>query len=61
MSEKLLKNPTVIYRTVSGTSHVLNYTTGEIMSFGFGEEGVLELKNRGRIKVLTSPVKFETS
>jgi len=37
--------PTVIYRKVNDIIHVLNYTTGKIMSFECGEEDIKELIN----------------
>lgn len=40
---KTNKKPTILYRVVNGKSHILNYTTGEIMSFNIKEKDILKL------------------
>jgi len=39
----MVVSPTVVYRVIDGRSHVLNYTTGGIMSFEVGEEDIRSL------------------
>jgi len=40
---KTNRKPTILYRVVNGKSHVLNYTTGEVMSFNVKKKDILEL------------------
>ncbi len=41
--KEMTGRPTVMSRTVNGKSHVLNYTTGEVMSFDVEEKDIIEL------------------
>lgn len=40
---KTIRKPTILYRVVNRKSHVLNYTTGEVMSFNINKKDILEL------------------